>query len=732
MVSRKYYYDIDLNGNSLVNAAVESVTGGLPENAKIGSIIYRTDDDTIYQKLKDGWKPISSTDKSSISEILKNIEDLSKTAQETAEILETKADKSDIVSLYRAKGSVASYKDLPETAEVGDVYDALDTSMNYVWTGDRWDELGAIGDNVDLSNFYTKSETDSALSNKVSKSGDTMTGMLTSEYSYIPFRIRHTGLEKGVILDYIRDIQLVDKNNAEMGTMRFGGDSTGIGYIDLIARNYQGTAAHCKFHVEPDGSSYLWTPSWKVGKNDNSEKLLTIKMANSLPSLVHTTGNETVAGTKTFTSSPTIKTSGKPLEIHHTGMDYTKADGSASFLHFYDKNGVQTACIGVINEANKSVSINQKWNNVLYDLGIKFDGTNGFGYAPTTPSNATSKEIATANWVNTKLATKQATMSAGTGISLSGATINHSNSITANTSGIGSTTKVPVIKYDAQGHITECTTATIYPPTTAGTSGQIWQSNGSGTGAWQTLDTTPTADSKKAVTSGGIKTALDGKADLASAITGLSVSGKVITYTKGDGSTGTITTQDTNTTYSAGTGITISSNKINHSNSVTANTSGVGSATAVPIIKYDAQGHITECTTATIYPPTTAGTSGQIWVSDGSGVGAWKTPSVSPSNIFSTGTLGEFTRDTWIGPEKQDRFLMIRAPHQNLSLYMKTSFSGGQTKVYQSKDNYDGNGGHTISVLMPKGAYWKVVVDESMASGDNYYWINTSIAWELS
>ena len=36
----------------------------------------------------------------------------------------------------------------------------------------------------------------------------------------------------------------------------------------------------------------------------------------------------------------------------------------------------------------------------------------------------------------------------------------------------------------------------------------------------------------------------------ANAITGLSVSGKTITYTKGNGTTGTITTQDTNTTYS--------------------------------------------------------------------------------------------------------------------------------------------------------------------------------------
>ena len=37
----------------------------------------------------------------------------------------------------------------------------------------------------------------------------------------------------------------------------------------------------------------------------------------------------------------------------------------------------------------------------------------------------------------------------------------------------------------------------------------------------------------------------------ANAITGLSVSGKTITYTKGNGTTGTITTQDTNTTYDA-------------------------------------------------------------------------------------------------------------------------------------------------------------------------------------
>ena len=46
--------------------------------------------------------------------------------------------------------------------------------------------------------------------------------------------------------------------------------------------------------------------------------------------------------------------------------------------------------------------------------------------------------------------------------------------------------------------------------------------------------------------------------DLTTYVTGLSVSGRTITYTKGDGTSGTIQTQDTNTTYSAFKGATAS------------------------------------------------------------------------------------------------------------------------------------------------------------------------------
>lgn len=62
------------------------------------------------------------------------------------------------------------------------------------------------------------------------------------------------------------------------------------------------------------------------------------------------------------------------------------------------------------------------------------------------------------------------TYSAGTGLSLSGTTFNHSNTITAGSVGSaqspshGGTFKIPKITYDAQGHITEATTVNITLP----------------------------------------------------------------------------------------------------------------------------------------------------------------------------------------------------------------------------------------------------------------------------
>lgn len=56
----------------------------------------------------------------------------------------TYAKKTDLSSLYKYKGSVSSYSDLPSTGQtVGDVYNVEADGMNYAWDGTSWDALGA-------------------------------------------------------------------------------------------------------------------------------------------------------------------------------------------------------------------------------------------------------------------------------------------------------------------------------------------------------------------------------------------------------------------------------------------------------------------------------------------------------------------------------------------------------------------------------------------------------------
>lgn len=54
----------------------------------------------------------------------------------------TYAKKTDITSVYKYKGSKATFAELPSDASVGDVWDVKADGMNYGWTGTAWDALG--------------------------------------------------------------------------------------------------------------------------------------------------------------------------------------------------------------------------------------------------------------------------------------------------------------------------------------------------------------------------------------------------------------------------------------------------------------------------------------------------------------------------------------------------------------------------------------------------------------
>ena len=114
-------------------------------------------------------------------------------------------------------------------------------------------------------------------------------------------------------------------------------------------------------------------------------------------------------------------------------------------------------------------------------------------------------------------------------------------------------------------------------------------------------------------------------------IKGLTVSGKVITYTKGDGSTGTITTQDTNTTYGAATSSVLGLVK---TGSNITNTSGTISLTKANVTA--ALGY-TPPTTNTTYSAATNTTLGLVKIGDNI-TNTNGTISLAPSDVI--GGLG--------------------------------------------------------------------------------------------
>ena len=233
----------------------------------------------------------------------------------------------------------------------------------------------------------------------------------------------------------------------------------------------------------------------------NTTEILTddfvITQATGATGLVNSSGQGLNVGGAT--TKPVYFKNGIPTEI--TSIPYTLLTGAPTSMtptahtHGNIQNGgtLQTSDITIANgdklvvtdssDSNKiarsSVSFDgstktqaltkagtwETFNN--YSLPLAANGTRGgvqIGYTTSGKNYAvqlsSEKMYVNVPWTDT-------TYSAGTGLSLSGTTFNHSNSITAGTVGTSSDTSssdrtilIPYVTYDAQGHITKTGTHT--------------------------------------------------------------------------------------------------------------------------------------------------------------------------------------------------------------------------------------------------------------------------------
>ena len=179
---------------------------------------------------------------------------------------------------------------------------------------------------------------------------------------------------------------------------------------------------------------------------------------------------------------------------------------------------------------------------------------------------------------------------AGSGLSKSGTTLNHSNSITSRT-----TASVCSIKFDSQGHITAATAVTIPTPTYA-----TWP-------AVRNVESVSYADAFSNITDSGINVLAGDNVEMttvstwntvyinaASGFPLSSVSTGTTKYLREDG-TWAVPSTSGGGTYTAGTGLSLSGTTFNHSNSITSRTTA-----SICSIKFDSQGHITSATGVTL------------------------------------------------------------------------------------------------------------------------------------
>ena len=133
------------------------------------------------------------------------------------------------------------------------------------------------------------------------------------------------------------------------------------------------------------------------------------------------------------------------------------------------------------------------------------------------------------------------------------------------------------------------------------------------------LDSTNTEVAKKANQSDltALQTTVTGKQDKLTAGTNINIS----TDNTISASGGSVT---------AGEGISVSGSQVSLK-SVHSGYNSVGGTTYAPQFNVDKYGRVTSVSETRVYPPTTAGEAGQVWMSRGSGQGYWGTVEASPA-----------------------------------------------------------------------------------------------------
>ncbi len=149
--------------------------------------------------------------------------------------------KTDLGSALTYKGSVDTYDQLPEDAEVGDTwnvaqaYQTYPAGTNYAWTGSAWD---ALGGSVDLSGYQTKSDDTLATSAKtVVGAINEVNTALSNKQNKLLYYFETSGDTPSATIS-VANIKLTGSVAEGTGTTASGGSSHAEGFRTTASGSY--------------------------------------------------------------------------------------------------------------------------------------------------------------------------------------------------------------------------------------------------------------------------------------------------------------------------------------------------------------------------------------------------------------------------------------------------------------------------------------------------------------
>lgn len=381
-----------------------------------------------------------------------------------------------------------------------------------------------------------------------------------NDYNWVKFEVANNSTPFTEIVAYAQ----IAQNNVVTHKLQYNGSNLAYGYVydDGVLEVWVKAINYAKTSIYPKSQfSRIGSITWDF---EEADALPTDATSTVTATAMAWTGNAATAtklGTSTIGSSsqPIYLSAGTPTKISAIGTAYggtgaTSVSGARSNLEVYSKTEVDNKVIGVKNDLLNGAG---PAYDTLKELGVLID--------ENTDAIDALETIAAS-----KLPINGGTMTGDIKFTKKGITYVPGNTdqylwkvysnedgkygyrLQYNGTAEGNKNTLVLIADNQEGD--EVNAVTMYQDGTTTFAKRITASGGI-TGTLTGNATTATSATKATQDGSGnnivntYATKATVNTNLAKSITGLSVSGQTITYTKGDGTTGSIKTQDTNTTY---------------------------------------------------------------------------------------------------------------------------------------------------------------------------------------